>query len=295
MGRRNNSDDRFYCPKCGKKELQRVYELTNPSGVPSHRLTWVCDYNAPNAQSWRRVGYKNSAGPPCGVVIKHSDRDAKISDYHNLLDLMIRPGALIKHHLLETRPDVRKRGLEVLFSSELLDLVRLNDRDGIAAYIIFKATWEDGSTKHPDQVALCSRAAKHIEFRGVPLQDICLTGSRGFRLWTPKGSTALFKGRMGVPMRTALIEWAKGLDEEFEQLRLYAITEHKRWEEERKAVLAQIGSWKATSSQPHVQLDNYCGNRRRATISVQGWVTPAQAKAIADILHNAATGGGPSG
>jgi len=276
MGRRTPKPDKFYCPKCGKKELTRSWDKNR---------TWKCQYNAPSTRPWRS-GAKVVAGPACGLVISHPDRHAKISDYHSVLDLIVRDGEAIKHHLLENNANVRKRGLEIMYAGELLDLVRLRDNEGVGAYIYFKAHWDGTVGGVPCQ--LTGGASRHIKFRDHTVESL----SRVYRfcLWAKKETYhpqrgAPFKGKLTAKMRIAIVEWAAALDRAWPQLAAKATSEHDRWVSESKALQAEL---RFEGKGPCVQVKLYNGETKTVSIDVHGAITPDQARAVAAIFADAA-------
>ncbi len=276
---RKSKQVRFYCPKCEKKQLER--------GFGAGRLTWVCKYNAPSTKPWRANSKKHDR-PPCGLVITHPDRNAKISDYHSILDLIVRDDQAIKHYLLENHHTIKKRGLEVLYAGELLDLVRLNDEEGIVAYIYFKVKWDEDSdvsshrSGHPRE--LTKGAARYIKFRDQTVESL----ARNFRicLWAQKGTyygqrNAPFKGQLTKDLRNTIVEWAAALDRSWPQLEAKTIAEQRRWDIEQKALQEDL---RFEGKGPYIQLQTYDGEVHKVTIAVAGSVTPAQARAVAAIF-----------
>lgn len=281
MGRRTPRPNKFYCPKCSKKQLERGYE----NGF----FVWKCKYNAPSTKPWRR-GAKvlKEDQIPCGLVITHPHRHAEISDYKaDILDRMAaaKPGDVLKSHLLATIPSIQRRGLEVLFAGELVELVRLNDDEGIGAYIYIKENWENGGAEKT--LALTSRAARLIKFRDVDLYTIA--HGRRFCLWALKETYysqrhAPYKGKLTAKMKRDLVAWAAALDHDLPELKSRAIVDDRRWTAEERILRQEIAELRDDVKGPYVQIEGYDGAVQKATIKVHGHLSADQVRAIADIV-----------
>jgi len=310
MGRRRRRKvDKFYCPKCGRKTLSEEYDYDTGCKI------WKCYNQTPQrfvdiikydeyygraqwdedlqpAQKAKAVAY-TAKYPPCDCVITTPGRDAEIVDFGCVLDLLVRVGEPIRYHLLESNSDIHSKGFEVLHQSDMLDIVRLRDKQGVGAYLYWKMSWEpDYDGIRWDQGTFTHTAASYISFRpaGGALADghtlPSLFRRRRILLWTKdrdKNSyhmeDAIFDGSLTKKKRAAIVSWASELERQLPQLMEKATAAVGAWNEwgtQLKESVRTIGI--------DVHVNGFDAVHKRAKVAIHGWVSPDQARAIAAIL-----------
>lgn len=285
MGRYGYSESPkyFYCPKCGNKKL--IKESEWHSG--GYWRTWVCKHNAKSTR-YRYGAPKKEKGPPCGVVIKASGRDAEIEDFHGVLGKMARINVPpIQTYLLEHDRDVHKRGLEVLYQGPLVDVVRRRHNDdgvGVALYWR-KRTWdsEDDDLIDPCGTAyeaLRSRAAHYIEFKGLALNYIF--AGNGSVIWEKESTDPFPKGGLGKRTKAAIVEWVKGLEGAIPALLKQAKEEVCRWVKEKEFFQQELSRLTGGKTST-VRLHDYDGGKLTAQIVTRA-VTPKELFDICKLL-----------
>jgi len=217
---------------------------------------------------------------PCATEIFHPDRDAEIVDFYGVLDLLIRPGDLIIHHLLEKNPKIQRKGIEVLYSSEDVDLVRLRDNGGVAVWLYWRCTWDpDRLQSEIKWEALGHEAAASIKHDGVSVRTIFSNQTRSAVWAATESRNVPFSGTLGVRKRAALVEWVMRLEANLETYTAAAIKNEIKW----RAWGSQLKDGLRSRSD-EVRVLSFNGESQLATVSIRCMVTQEQAIAIADIL-----------
>jgi hypothetical protein len=196
----------------------------------------------------------------------------------------------IKTWLLENATDVQRRGLEVLYEGESIDVVRMRDTHGVGVWAYFKEARKSG--KHgelPEHAALTSRAARYIHFRFVPLSRIFQRGIR-FRLWSRDlpvysshdhgiaSETVVFNGPLGKKKTKEIVEWAAALEATLPMLIESAKKEHARWEEERRELCQSV-------RHTVLSIEAYNGETKTSSVRIGGQLRLDQIAAIAEVLR----------
>jgi len=250
-----NKPEYFYCPKCGHKKLTCKDEWN--SGDAGYFKVWRCQHNAP-AKTWRGRRRQEQAGigPQCDCVIQVTGRDAKIEDYGDVLHKMAR---ITVHpqvsYLLESDQSVHKKGLEVLHTSKLMDVVRRGSTNGLGVAIYWRGNGRDKDEEgllnpmHYDYSALRSRAARHLNFNGVSVQEIF--AEDGYCLWKKDDANRLFTGGLGKRRKERIIKWALELEAALPRLIDKANLESGRWHVEEKRAKAEL---------PRLSIHDYTGH-----------------------------------
>lgn len=322
MGRQS---PKFYCPKCGKKTLiatshydynlsdwKRGYECKNqaprrynhlisafannhdPSGTLDdesnywgYEARWSGSKQALRlAQQEEVKAYLKKNPTPCDCTIFVEGREAKISDYGCLLDKLIQTDPPIKVYLLENNVYVKKRGFEVLYSTEIMDVVRLNDDHGVAVWLYWKCKWEpDRQSSEIEWSDLTHEAAAYILHKGKTIQSIFRNHTR-YPLWTKpdrkERATSLqnvpFCGSLGKRKKAEIVEWAKSLEknlQDYQKQAAAAVEAWKAWGDQLRA---------AVSREIRVCISHYNGVSKTAYITINGALTQGQIERIAEAL-----------
>lgn len=283
------SEQKFYCPKCGKKKLVSAYGYV---GDGYHRY-WRCEHNM-EPKSWRgRRDWDKEKNPPCGLEIKVPGRNAEIDDYGTVIDKMANIAVpQIQQWLLKHDSDVRKKGIEVLYEGEFLDLVRRTDagHGGLGVAIYWRAaTWDrDPDIHNPTAIendALRAESSQHITFRGFNVAYLF----DGHSVIWQKGEDqhdAVFKGKtLGKKLKAKLVSFAQAVEANYEKLLAKAKSESARWVEEKKAfkhAIEQVALADGRGRFP-VRVDHYCGETQTAKVRLD-MVTAEQAIQVKKIL-----------
>ncbi|NIV36286.1 MAG: hypothetical protein GWN58_44615 [Anaerolineae bacterium] len=82
---------------------------------------------------------------------------------------------------------------------------------------------------------------------------------------------------MGKKKTAAAIEWATALVEELPQLVETATAENKRWHQEQVALVRSVSGF-------GIEVSNYDGHLKKASIHIRQFLTPEQVQAIAEIV-----------
>jgi hypothetical protein len=316
------SETKYYCPKCERKTLVRDREWSSEAG--QWLGTWVCkntpskaiarlkqaiddgeatgtveDYSgyyesyeakygddeektAARKKEYDRVIDYYAKNPPCGITIKVHNRDAKIVDYFSVLDLLIRDGTAVMHHLLEANPNFYRKGFESLYSSETVDVVRMRDDRGVAVWLYWKCCWEPEREKSEiNWSALTSGAAAYIHYGEVPVPQIFHHSYR-LCLWSKElRNKPLFTDeKLTKSVKEKIVQWVKGLEQALPQLTEQAAAGQLAWNnwftETQNATQARCGH--------RVVINQYDGEVKEVRVGINGWITPEQLQAIAEIL-----------
>ena len=303
MGRRSRTVDKFYCPKCGKKALIKVQRYSHTNG--GWQRGYECKNQIPRKYSqllndgfyWSRRELQAAQRaeaeayvqkhPECDCKIYVEGRDAEIADFGCVLDLMIRTDPPIKYHLLEKNSNIQKRGFEVIHSTETLDLVRLNDKYGVAIWLYWKYKWDPDHTQDEiDWRSLTHEAAAFITHRDTSLRSIFSQTSR-YPVWTKPGTVSErssclrhvpFSGNLGKRKRAEIIEWTKALEANlaaYQEQAAAAVNEWTTWGEQLTSAVAH---------ETKIHISRFNGKSKRARISINGDLTQAQIERIAEAL-----------
>jgi len=315
----------YYCPKCSRKKLVkdnkwsrdhgtyfRIWKCTNqPSkqmaklkegidkgevtGTSGDYYSYYSSYEAKHGDAnektiARKAEYDKcvayfKANPPCDVEISVHDRDARIVDYFSVLDLLIRDGEAIQHHLLETHSGVYRRGMEVLYSSEQTDIVRYRDGHGVAIWLYWKCTWEPNRNKNEiNWRALTTGAAGYMTHRGTELPVIFRNDSR-FALWAKEKDSSSwyrnvpFSGKLTKKTKAEIVDWVKDLEKNLSAYEEKAAADDQMWQHWYKTLRTET---EALSGR--ISIRHFDGEQKEAQINIQGWLPPEKVKAIAAIV-----------
>ena len=309
MGRHRNIIKKFYCPKCSKKTLVR------DSNYDSQTQTWSRGWKCNNQPPIRTINVVESEvyydeaqwdsdkaavqlaeceayikkHPPCDCTIFVPGKDAEIIDYHNILDLLIRPGDAIRHHLFEKNSNVHRKGFEVLHSTDDVDVVRHRDNNGVAVWLYWKCMWDpDRSPKEINWEPLQHQAAAFIEHEGVSTRSIFTRGGR-YALWTKPVQghershifrNVPFCGGLGKRKTAEIISWVEKLEANLRAYEREAAAAVEKWEAWGQQLRRAVSS---KSSKVHIS--GWNARSELVTISIHAQLTQEQVEAIAEILR----------
>lgn len=260
--------DNYYCPKCGKKKLQK--ERSWDRNHRAYFTTWRCYHNA-GGRTWRA---KKPDGPRCDVEIKVDGRDAEIDDWDNLLGKMSMISVpQIQQWLLKNESDCHKRGMEVIYEGEIASLVRRRDGDGVGVGLYWnRDTWDtDPDVINPMSTsydALRWESAQYLSFEGFNLRY--LFTHRGVNLWAAgeDQDDAVFKGKsVGKRLKAKLCAFAQRLEKAIPSLLEKAQVESARWVSEKGHFERCLKS--AFDGVEHFGITHYCGERQTAQINLR--------------------------
>jgi len=321
------SKSKFYCPKCNRKTLVQAYnsrtnynsgwECTNQPPKMWRRLVealtqdpvdtdalnddytysdcsyevrWGDNTEVERAKLQEKVKAYLKKTPPCDCVIfKENGERAEITDYTTVLDKLIRPGSLILHHLIEKHNTIQRRGFQVLHSTDEVDVVRLNDANGIGVWLYWKCTWDEGRSKseinwsdlHHSAAAYLNHGADENE---KPLTAVFRRSER-YALWSkekPKYghfNDVPFHGNLGKRKKAEIIEWVKQLEQKLKSYEVESGEARRAWESWGKQLRVAL-----VDVTDRISISNYNGKYKVCKISVDTRVTQEQALAIAAIL-----------
>jgi hypothetical protein len=326
MGRRNKT--KYYCPKCSKKTLVRAFnakttwkpgwectnqppqmwakliaalnsgdpdELDDPYVYSSYKARWGDDPEPHRLAEQEKVKKLLKKGSCDCVIFRPNGEQAEITDYTTVLDKLIRPGALIKHHLLETNSNIHNRGFEVLYSSDTLDLVRHRCQAGVGVWLYWKCTWEPNRSKSEIQWSnLTHAAAGYIKHgfafgEGAPESTTSLRsifGNKRYAVWTKESNdnkrstwfrSVPFTGNLGKRKKAEIVKWVKKLEDNLTSYQEQAAAAVKTWTDWGAQLKAAIGGSK-------VSIGHYDGHEQTASINIHGNLNQAQIEAIAKAL-----------
>jgi len=283
--------DRFYCPRCGQKKLEKVYaRVKRPNGQSSWHYTLVCSHNS-RPKTWRgRQNYDPDKTPPCGLVIEVPGRDATLDDYDNVL-YQVSAAALpeIQRYLFRQGESIHKRGFEVLYEGTLIDVVRVrhDSHDGVVVLGYWHGNTWDKSKSSPDTLSKHHEAGSYIKVptpdhpEGVALQDIILNPA--IKLWH-KDKDYLFTGSYGLKLKNRIINWVKRLETQWETLHATHINETNRWDREEKEFQHALDKAKGTVS---LHIRHYSGANYTARLYINGKVDVDSIERAAKFLGTA--------
>ena len=229
--------------------------------------------------------------PACDCKIFHVSRDATIQDYcPTVLDRMVRGGEAVKHHIFENDSDVHRKGFEVLYSSEDMDLVRMRDDHGVAVWLYWKCSWDpDRSKSEIKWDALQHEAANYIKHGDLKVSAIFANAAR-YAVWTKpvkeserhyRLRNVPFTGSLGKRKKAELVAWAKDLEANlkgYESAAVLAEADWRAWGIQLKAGVR--------SRSNKVSVSNYNGKSQLANISIRGMLTQNQINAVAAVLRD---------
>ena len=293
MARKSEASKRWYCPKCGRKTLQRREESVYKKGK---LVFWVCRHAYVSPHERYAMGLtpghttrtfwelkRAKMGPTCGAEIRHPDRDAEISDYHGVLDKLVRATSTepIRDYLLEHYPTIHRKGMEILYSSETLDLVRIRDQDGVAAWIYWKCTWEPGRDRNEIPWSIFQGAVgDYITFNGFKASRIFATDR--YPVWSKDvGKATINAAFFNKFSKAQVVKWAQDLEQALPEMMARAQSERARWTAEEQTLRMEV-----QSISPLVAVTSYDGELRPARIRIYKLLTPEQAKVIAEVLKD---------
>ena len=331
MARRSARVEKYYCPECGKKTL--IPEHRYDYNYSGNFRVWAC-HNQPPKKYEKLIEAFNTGTPDdeidsydywnyearhgtakdaerkkqreevraylaknrsCNLIIAKTGRDAEIADYGCVLDKLVRVGEPIRYHLLENNADIHARGFEVLLQTDVIDVVRLRDGNGVGIYLYWKMSWEpDYAGLTWDQSILTHTAASYISFRpaggalidGHPL-PVIFRRSRVL-LWAKDRSKnyafkdAIFAGSLTAKKRKAILHWAQELERQLPSIvedAASAVTSWTAWGKAAENELAAVSK--------AVYMSGFDAVHQNMKIDISAWITTEQAVAIAKILNPA--------
>jgi len=274
---------KFYCPKCGKKQLIESNKWTDGC----YWRVWKCLHNQQGRYSYRSS--TKEKGPPCDLIIEAEGRHATIDDYGGILGKLSKINIpQIQQWLLENDQDVHKRGMDVLYQGPLVDVVRRRNRHGVGVALYWRArTWdEDSDALDPfdngEADALRSRAANFVEHGGLPIGG--LFARNGMDVWRKDYHDTIFKDRpYGKGLKKDIVAWAASLEAALPGLIATCESEDQRWTQEGTQFSSSIRQLVMRTGQGGFQMHDYCGNTKTALMHT-GYVSARAALEIGQAL-----------
>jgi hypothetical protein len=274
MGYYGEKPKRFYCPKCGKKKLEKTHRWIGGE----YRQIWECKHGAPVRR--RRYGYKEPKEPikPCGCEITHEDRDAKIEDYHDVLGKMARINVpSIQTYLLENDQTIHRKGFEVLYVGDLVSLVRRRDGDGVGVALYWHANTWDADNDDPEMVNPVKRgtslynlfhheSALYTRFECVRISQ--LLRQDGQDIWVKGEDGNPFNGTLGKRRKAKMVEFVTLLEKSLPDIIKECTSERARWQDEQAIFEKELEVSDIEVSQS-VHLSHYNGETKQATIRLR--------------------------
>jgi hypothetical protein len=273
--------DKFYCPKCGKKQLIEDHEWTRGG----YFRTWKCLHNQPT----RRRYYSKATAPkgdPCGLVIKVEGRNAEIDDYGGVLGKLAQVNVpQIQQWLLKYDQDVHKRGLEILYQGPLVDVVRRRDKSGVGVGLYWRGrTWdEDPDILNPlNAPSLRARAASYVTHRGHAIGG--LFNRNGTNVWHKDDDSRIFGARSyGKKLKADIVAWATSLEQALPGIIATCKSEDERWTIEQTQFSSTVRQLVMHSGQGGFRLADYSGHTKTALMQMPP-ISPQAALKIGQAL-----------
>jgi hypothetical protein len=302
MGRRSyRASRKFYCPACKKKTLVRSRAYDNNAGRSFY--SWECENQLSRRQrrildgdeyfyddeeraaAEEKVKKHLAKNPECDCVITAPGRDAEIADYGTVLDKLIRIGEPIKHHLLETDKGIYRKGMQVLYSSDHVDVVRLRDQSGVAVWLYWKVMWEPNrSQSEINWAALCSEAAAYLFHENTTLRTI-FRNTKRFPVWTKEEGGARdyslreapLSGSLGKKKKAEIVEWVKKLETNLPTYEAQAKAANDKW-------VAWGRQLQEKTADSKVRVVSFNSMSKTAAITIRGTLSQEQIEAVVAAL-----------